>query len=152
MRLNRYMLAFAIAAVLLCSNVRGQNKPLFKGAELLDSCVVELPLTYARKDNERCTQAARALENEELIYLDYDKRSGTATYSRVYVVAETVKGQDFVYLERPDVHAQVDGPRQAFFPKFTAKSQRFYRARCFDAQVAHHPELKQVLKEETFGE
>ena len=29
-----------------------QSKPLFPGAELLDTCVVELPLTYAKKGRE----------------------------------------------------------------------------------------------------
>ncbi|MFZ1689336.1 MAG: hypothetical protein WAU70_18080, partial [Flavobacteriales bacterium] len=70
---------------------QAQSKPLFEGAELLDSCAVDLPLTYAKKDKERYTQAARYLENEELIYLTVDKKTGTASYARVYVVVDMSK-------------------------------------------------------------
>ncbi|MCC7500980.1 MAG: hypothetical protein IT229_00530, partial [Flavobacteriales bacterium] len=116
--------------------------------EHMDSCVVELPLTYAKKDKERYTQAARFLEDVELIYLSYDKKTKAATYTRVYVVAESSKdGGDFVYIENAKDHLVMDGLKQAFFPRFNASKERFYNADCFDAHIATHPELKGMLKE-----
>ena len=120
-----------------------QSKPLFEGAELLDSCVVELPLSYAKKDKERYTQAARFLEGEELIYAVLDKKSGRANCTRVFVVVETSKdGSEVVYLESSDQHMRMDGLKQAYFPKFKPSTERFYSADCFDRRLLAHPELK----------
>ena len=123
------------------------TKTLFPGAEHLDSCVVELPLTYSKKDKERYTQAARFLEDVELIYLSYDKKSKAATYTRVYVVTGSNDGGDLVYIENAKDHLRMDGVKQAFFPEFKASTERFYNADCFDVHVVTHPELKEVLKE-----
>ncbi len=123
------------------------RKPLFPGAELLDTCTLELPLTYAKKDKERYTQAARFLEGEELIYAVLDRKTKKLNCTRVFVVVE--KSQDsteVVYIETADQH-MVDGLKQAWFPKFKAASERFYSAECFDRQVAAHPELKAHLVE-----
>ncbi len=121
-----------------------QSKPLFHGAEQLDSCVVDLPLTYAKKDKERYIQASHYLEDQELIYAVLDRKSGKANYSRVYVVVETNKdGSDIVYLETAEDHLRMEGLKQAFFPKFKPISERFYNAECFDRQLAAHPELKE---------
>ena len=64
---------------------------MFPGAELLDTCVVELPLTYAKKDKERYTQAARFLEGEELVYAVRDKKTKKMNCTRVFVVVELSK-------------------------------------------------------------
>ncbi|MEO8066656.1 MAG: hypothetical protein ABI599_03075 [Flavobacteriales bacterium] len=128
---------------------QAQSKPLFEGAEVLDSCVVELPLTYAKKDKERYTQAARYLENDELIYLTYDKKSHAASYARVYVVVDMAKdSSEFVYMESAKDHLVMGGAKQASFPQFKASTQRFYNAACFDKQLAAHPELNTVVQEE----
>ena len=123
------------------------RKPLFPSAELLDTCTVELPLTYAKKDKERYTQAARFLEGEELIYAVLDKRTKKLNCTRVFVVVE--KSQDsteVVYIETADQH-MVDGMKQAWFPKFRAASERFYSAECFDKRLSEHPELKEHVVE-----
>lgn len=123
------------------------RKPLFPGAELLDTCTVELPLTYAKKDKERYTQAARFLEGEELIYAVLDKKTKKLNCTRVFVVVE--KSQDsteVVYIETAD-QQMVDGMKQAWFPKFRAASERFYSAECFDKRLSEHPELKEHVVE-----
>ncbi len=128
--------------------VAQSSKPLFPGAELLDTCVVELPLTYAKKDKERYTQAARFLEGEELIYAVLDKKTKKVNCTRVFVVVETSKdGGETVYLETADQHMRMDGLKQAYFPKFKPASERFYSAECFDKQVNAHPELKDHVVE-----
>ncbi len=142
------VLLHLISCFPLAIHAQTTAKPLFPGAEHLDTCVVELPLTYAKKDKERYTQAARFLEDVELIYLSYDKKSKAATYTRVYVVAESTKeGEDFVYIENAKDHLVMDGVKQAFFPRFKASTERFYNADCFDAHMAAHPDLKEVVKE-----
>jgi|GEM_PF-2261947 len=124
------------------------RKPLFPGAEFLDTCVVELPLTYAKKDKERYTQAARFLEGEELIYAVLDKKTKKVNCTRVFVVVELSKDStDVVYIETADQHMQMDGLKQAWFPKFKASSERFYSAECFDKQLTAHPELKERIVE-----
>jgi hypothetical protein len=144
--MTRYITLVLLAPVLappLCA----QDKPLFPGAEFLDSCLVELPLTYAKKDQERYMQAARYLDNEELIHLTYNKQSGTASYARVYVVVETAKdGTDLVYIETTEDHLRMGGAKQAYFPKFRPSTQRFYNADCFDRQVAAHSDLERILR------
>ena len=133
--------------------ISAQSEALFPGAEKLDTCLVELPLTYAKKDIERYTQAARYLENEELIYLTYNKKDNSVSYSRVFVVVQTANdGKDFVYVESTEDHMRMGGAKQAFFPKFTPSKERFYNATCFDAQLAQHPELAEKLKQSTLGD
>ena len=140
-----------IALVALCrpglSSAQG-GKPLFPGAEHLDTCVVELPLTYAKKDKERYTQAARFLEGEELIYAVLDKKTKKVNCTRVFVVVELSKDStEVVYIETADQHMQMDGMKQAWFPKFKASSERFYSAECFDRRLGAHPELKERIVE-----
>ncbi len=143
------LIATITACTLACAQpCQAQNKPLFEGAEVLDSCLVELPLTYAKKDMERYTQAARYLENDELIYLTVDKKTGTATYARVYVVVEMAKDSgEFVYIESTDDHLRMGGARQATLPKYSPSKQRFYNAACFDEHLSRHPDVKAKLEE-----
>lgn len=147
----RYFLLFLIASAgLVPLYAQAQDKPLFTGAELLDSCIVDLPLTYAKRDKARYTAAANAWKEEELIYLVYDKKSGKGRYTRVYVVPFTSKdGREFVYIESSADHHRTTGAKQALFPKFEPARQRFYRASCFDRQLAAHPELKGTVVPKT---
>lgn len=135
--------ALLAAALLDAAGASAQKKPLVQGAELLDTCAVELPLTYAKKDKERYTQAARFLEGEELIYAVLDKKTKVLNCTRVFVVVErSSDSTEVVYIETADQHMQMDGLKQAWFPKFKATSERFYSAECFDKQLAAHPDLK----------
>jgi hypothetical protein len=110
---------------------------------------VELPLTYAKRDKERYTQAARFLEGEELIYAVRDKKTKKVNCTRVFVVVETAKdGSELVYLETSDQHMRMDGLKQAYFPQFKPSSERFYNAACFDRVISAHAELKERLVEE----
>ena len=109
----------------------------------MDTCIVELPLTYAKKDKERYTQAARFLEGEELIYAVLDKKTKQLNCTRVFVVVEMSKDStEVIYLETSDQHMQMGGLKQAWFPKFKPSSERFYSAECFDKQMTAHPDLK----------
>jgi len=80
--MNSQRLAPTLCAFFLAAAMHAQTQPFFAGAEQIDSCVVELPLSYAKKDKERYTQAARFLEDVELIHLSYDKKTKTARYTR----------------------------------------------------------------------
>jgi hypothetical protein len=110
--------------------------------------VVELPLTYAKKDKERYTQAARYLEDVELIHMTYDKKTKAASYTRVFVVVMTAKdGTEYVYVESAKDHLSMGGAKTATFPKFAPNTERYYNATCFDAQLEAHPELEALVKE-----
>lgn len=148
-RLRTSLAALTLIFFAFQGQAQSAPKPLFEGAEHLDSCVVELPLTYAKKDKDRYTQAARYLEDVELIYLTHDKKTHNTNYSRVYVVVMTAKdGAESVYLESTRDHMVMGGAKQAVFPQFKPSTQRFYNAECFDRQLITHPELKDRLKEE----
>lgn len=142
-----------ITAAVIASPIHSDaqsGKPLFAGAERLDSCLVELPLTYAKKDKERYTQAARFLEGEELIYAVLDKKTKKVNCTRVFVVVERSKDStEVVYIETADQHMQMDGLKQAWFPKFKPATERFYSADCFDKRLSEHPELKEHVVEST---
>lgn len=143
-----FLLAAACAVALPITLHAQRSRALFQGAELLDSCVVDLPLTYAKKDKERYTQAAHFLEDQELIYAVRNKKTGMVNYSRVYVVVETAKdGDGYVYVESADQHVKMDGLKEAYFPQFKPANERFYAAECFDRMLAAHPELKAHLVE-----
>lgn len=143
MERTSFLPVLAIMTVLMASTCAAQEKTLFAGEHFLDSCAVELPLTYAKKDKDRYVQAARFLDDQELVYLTYDKKLGKGLYTRVYVVVETAKDSgEFVYLETTENHLRMGGIKQAFFPKFKARTERFYNADCFDRTVLAHPELK----------
>ena len=130
---------------LLSVQLIAQNKPLFEGSEKLDQCLVDLPLDYATKNEERLHQAAKKLENSELIYLAFDKKSGVS-YQRVFVVTESVKGSTYVFLLSPEDHAKTGGTKRAMFVGYKPKKHRFYNAACFDQVVASDPELESRLK------
>lgn len=143
MRTHLVLLLFAAAAI-----VQAQRKPLFPGADKLEACTVDLPLTYTKKDKERCVQAARFLEDQELIYAIRDKATGRMNCTRVFVVVDkAADGGEYVYVEEAAQRMRPDGLKQAWFPKFKPASERFYNATCFDAQVQAHPELKEQLVE-----
>lgn len=144
----RILLALGAFALATFTHAQSTVKPLFPGAELLDSCLVELPLTYAKKDKERYTQAARFLEGQELIFAVLDRKTGKANCTHVFVVVETMKdGFETVYLETTDSHMRMDGLKQAYFPKFKPATDRFYNAACFDAHVERSPQLKEHIVE-----
>jgi hypothetical protein len=141
------LIAIAVITCPIRSHAQS-GKPLFEGAELLDTCLVELPLTYAKKDKERYTQAARFLEGEELIYAVLDKKTRKVNCTRVFVVVERSKDStEVIYLETADQHMQMDGLKQAYFPKFKPATERFYSAECFDKRLSEHPELKEHVVE-----
>lgn len=143
MRVPLLLLLITMAAV-----AHAQRKPLFPGAHKLEACTVDLPLTYAKKDKERCVQAARFLEDQELVYAIRDKATGRMNCTRVFVVVEkAADGGEYVYVEEAAQRMRPDGLKQAWFPKFKPASERFYNATCFDAQMAAHPELKEQLVE-----
>jgi hypothetical protein len=145
------LLAFTLLTYLHPGQTTAQSTtpPLFPGAEHLESCLVDLPLTYAKKDKERYTQAARGLKDVELVYLTVDKKTKVARYSRVYVVVATFNdGDHYVYVESVKDHLNVSGAKTALFPKYTPSRERFYKATCFDAQLSAHPELKGVVQEQ----
>ena len=135
--MNIQRLTPTLYAFLLASAMHAQEQALFAGAELLDSCVVELPLTYAKKDKEHYTQAARYLEDVELIHLKYDKKTKTASYTRVFVVVMSAKdGSEYVYVESTKDPLSMGGAKTATFPKYAPNVERYYNAACFDAQLA----------------
>lgn len=131
----------------LSTGAWAQETSLFIGSEGLDSCLVELPLDYASKNEQKLEAAARKLADIELVHLTSDKRSGV-TYTRVYVVVErTPAGSTFVFLESPADHLRTSGSKTAQFIKYEPKKQRFYRASCFDAVLANDAELRVLIKE-----
>lgn len=137
-----------VVSGLLChaSFVHAQGKPIFPGAERLDSCTVDLPLTYRKKDEVRYMAAATALKEQELIYLRYHRKRKRATLQRVYVVAKhTNDGREYVFLEGTDSHHRVGTTTEVIFPAYRKKNERFYTAACFDAKLAANPDLRTVI-------
>jgi len=119
-----------------------QDSELFPHAQLLDTCQVELTFTTGRKVKAEYIEAARALEEQELIYLSYDKKKNKGIYTRVYVmIDENDDGSESMYLETSEDHRSKDGAQQSFMPKYNAHDERFYDAQCFDREVAAFPEL-----------
>lgn len=136
-------------SALLSGAPQTPTKPLFPGDEALNSCVVELPLTYAARDRERYIQAAKFLEDQELVLVTWDRKAGTGTYQRVFVVAETMKdGSTSVYLEHAADRMKSGGLKEALFPRIKPATQRFYNAACFDEQVAVDSALQSLLTEQ----
>jgi len=138
--------AFLVLLLWPCTT-QAQNKPVFYGSEQLDHCAVDLPLTYANKDEARYTAAAKGLENVELVYLAVDKKSGDAKYERVFVGVGSAKGKSFVYLETPEDHNAPGPTKTAMFKAYKAKTNGFYRADCFVAVLDADRELARHIKE-----
>ena len=145
---NLRPLVMLLAIYLGLPMLRGQSplEPLFAGEEHLIPCVVDLPLTYRRKHEERYMKAANELKETELIYLQWDKRRGKAGYKRVYVVVhESSMGTTSVFIEGTASHLGTGSTKEVIFPQFDKRRERFYRAEQFDAVLAEHPELKERL-------
>ncbi|MBK6774368.1 MAG: hypothetical protein IPG74_00485 [Flavobacteriales bacterium] len=97
------LIATITACTLACAQpCQAQNKPLFEGAEVLDSCLVELPLTYAKKDKERYTQAAR--------YLRGAVDSGSAG-SRIFMAPKPIGHASSLTPPCVAAHVVLGGPR-----------------------------------------
>ena len=136
-----------VALYVTTTGAYAQQPPLFPGAEVLDTCVVDLPLTYAKKDKARYTEAARRLEDVELILLIYNKKTAKASYQRVYAVVFAGKsGEEFVYVESSEDHHSMGGTKRAIFPKYAPKTSRYYDAACFDRQLAAQSELQSTVQ------
>ena len=148
MALNSRIFALVVTLGIGSTMVHAQRplKPLFTGEEHLMPCVVDLPLTYRRKHEERYMQAASELKDVELIYLQWDKRRSKAAFKRVYVVLnESAMGTSTVFLEGVDSHKRIGHLTEVIYPQFDERSERFYRADGFDAVLMEHPEIKAML-------
>jgi hypothetical protein len=137
------------STLLMCMGIlRAQDRlaPLFPGEEHLLPCVVDLPLTYRRKHEERYMKAAADLKGTELIYLQWDKRRRKAGYKRVHVVVhDSNMGTTSVFIEGTPSYLGTSTTKEVIFPQFDRRRERFYRADLFDAVLLEHPELKEVL-------
>lgn len=134
--------------ILLSFQLFAQDSGLFGGSDKLERCLVDLPLDYASKNEQRLQAAAGILANTELIYLTVDKKKGV-TFQRVFVVVDqTSKGSTFVYLLSPADHARTGGTKSAMFVNYEPKKQRFYGAACFNEVLLSDSELKSRLKEQ----
>ena len=149
MRTTYHHIAFCAFLLLLLwpCTTQAQNKPVFHGSEQFDHCAVDLPLTYASKDEARYTAAAKGQENVELVYLAVDKKSGEAKYERVFVGVGSAKGKSFVYLETPEDHNAPGPTKTAMFKAYKAKTNGFYRADCFVEVLIADPDLAAHIKE-----
>ena len=128
------------------SEVHAQGVPLFPGEEYLDSCVVDLPFSAEKKVRQQDIEAARALEEQELVYLTYDKKEKKSRCTRVYVMIDTNDdGSESMYLETTVEHRRADGDKQVYLPKYKANSERFYDAQCFDRALIAHPEVNEYV-------
>lgn len=143
------LLIAATFASLLAATEQDTPKPLFPGDGSLASCVVDLPLTYAPRDRERYMQAAKFLEDQELVLVTWDRKAGKGSYQRVFVMTEAMKdGTTAVYLEHAADRLKSGGMKEAWFPRIKPATQRFYDAQCFDEQVAVDSALSTVLSEQ----
>jgi hypothetical protein len=140
------LLMFAAACV--SSTARAQEEPLFPGADHLDTCLVDLPFSSAKKVKPEQIEAARLLEEQELVYFTFDKKKNKGLYTRVYVMIDANDdGSEYMYLETSEDHRAKNGMKQSFMPKFSPRSERFYDAQCFDRELVAHPELKSNVAE-----
>ena len=124
----------------------GQEIELFLGENKLNSCRLDIPLTYKKKHRTEYIKAAKENKDVELVLLRYDKKTKKVKYSTYYIVAIKRENETLVYLETTDNHASDDGQINALFVQFKPKYDRFYTADCFKNVLAENPSLKEKIK------
>lgn len=135
------LLAFTISI-----RTYGQDSELFTGEYKLNSCKVDIPLTYKNKDKPTYIKGAKENKDTELVLLSYNKKTKKATYSIYYIVVDEIKGEVFVYLETPETHNLTTGEKQSIFSPFKVKYDRFYKADCFMKIINDNPDLNEIIK------
>ncbi len=118
-----------------------QNEELFKGENLLDTCKLNIPLTYKKKDMKVCAITGNEYKDKEIILLRYDIEKNELSYSPCYIVVD----DKFIYFETPEMHASTSLERKAIFLNYNPNKQRFYDAACFKNILEQNIELKSII-------
>ncbi|HCS19228.1 MAG TPA: hypothetical protein DIW47_01470 [Bacteroidetes bacterium] len=139
-------LLFFLSVVSISWTSKEKGKELFKGEYKLDSCRQEIPLTYKKNDDIIVAKKATELKGQELILLQFNKKTKEIHYKRYYLVSEKTDRDIFNYLVRKEDY--LANKKVAIFLKFSTKYDRFYTAKCFDSILANNPDLRDILKEQ----
>jgi GTPase Era involved in 16S rRNA processing len=137
---------FVLMAFGLMSLTSRTQEELFKNESKLVSCRQNIPLTYKKKDDIIVAEKAKTLKDKELILLHYNKKAGSVSFKRYYLVSETKGSNVFNYLVSKKDY--LEKKEVAIFLKYTDKYDRFYLAECFDKVLSENSELKELLIEE----
>lgn len=137
-----------ILSLFLLTSASVKDEELFKNENLLAHCRQDIPLTYKKKDDIKVAQIAETLKDKELVLLHYNKKTGSVTYTRYYLVSQKSDKTVFSYLV-PSKEYKNKKKNQivAVFIKYSAKYDRFYLAECFDKVLSENNDLKTLLKE-----
>ncbi|MCC3156221.1 hypothetical protein LJ737_03180 [Hymenobacter sp. 15J16-1T3B] len=135
--------------VRLCGEPTAPARPeLFPGEQQLNSCALDLPLTYLKKDMPAAVRAARAHQNEPLVLVSYNPQTHQISAQRVFVrvFTQAKTGKEVIYQEAAAEQHLPSGARKGLFTRLNPQTDRYYRAACFDETVAATPALQQLLQ------
>lgn len=144
--LMKIKLLFSLCATLLFfSMTTDGNEELFANESKLNSCRLDIPLTYGKRDDKIVAEKAQTLKGKELVLLRYDKKSKEVTYKRYYLESETKGSTIYNYLIARKNY--LENKKTVLFLNYKSKYDRFYLSECFDEIVSADDILKKTLKE-----
>lgn len=139
------IIVFIITAISLITLSTGAKKgELFNGDNLLDSCRLNIPLTYSKKNSKIVHKKAKELKGEELVLLQFNKKTQDVTYKRYYLESVlTIDSKSIAnYLIIPSKYDDyLKGDIEVVFLKYQSKYDRFYKSTCFDSIMVLHKEI-----------
>lgn len=142
--MKTFRLSFLLVLLVIVTSFQSNPEELFEGEMLLKECFVDIPLTYTKANEKKVDAKAKELEGQELILLNFNKKTKRVSYKRYYLISE--KGENdkkiFNYLVLPEYYeAYKKGEIHAIFLKFRPKYDRFYISKCFDSVMSQNKEL-----------
>ncbi len=139
------ILILTITVLSLVSLTTGAKKDkLIKVDNLLDSCRLNIPLTYSKKDSKIVHEKAKELKGQELVLLHFDKKTSEISYKRYYLESEYNADSKLIanYLIIPSKYENyLKGDINVVFLKYKSKYDRFYKSTCFDSIMAKHKDI-----------
>ena len=146
MKKKTFLLLFVIY---IMTNISfGQEKELFIGENKLSSCKADIPLSYSSKERQMYIDKAKKYKDIELVFLTYNKKSKSMSYSTYFIIVDERFDKTFVYFETPENHNKISGNKQAIFRATNTNKNRYYTLECFDKILEENPELKELMIKE----
>lgn len=142
--MKTFRLCFLFVFLISLTSFENISEELFEGETFLQECFLDIPLTYTKASDKKVALKAKELEGQELILLNFDKKTKEVSYKRYYLISEKSKNDNtiFNYLVSTEKYEDYKkGIITATFLKFSPKYDRFYLSNCFDSVMAQHLEL-----------
>ncbi len=94
-------------------------------------CLLDIPLTYKKKDELKMSKAVEELKGKELVYVSYNKKKGGIVSENYFLVSTIKGGKTFNYLV-PAKDYKAGNLSKAVFVDYSEKRNAFFLLECYE--------------------